>query len=214
MNDFYVYVHKRATDGTIFYVGKGSNNRSKIKAKRNKLWRNVVNKHGYIVEHIADNLTEAEALKFESVLIEQLGRRDIGTGPLVNMTDGGEGLSGVVRTSETRNKIRQAHTGRKHTKQSRLNMSKAHLGHTPSEETRAKMSASQTGRRHTADSKQKMCKPRNLTIYRFEHVDGTVLMTTIHALVKRYALSSGNVNSIVKGTRKQTKGWSCVGKAI
>lgn len=29
MTDFYVYIHRKATDGEIFYVGKGQGNRAK-----------------------------------------------------------------------------------------------------------------------------------------------------------------------------------------
>lgn len=41
--DFYVYLHSRATDGKVFYVGKGSEYRYKSK-QRNNYWRRTVNK--------------------------------------------------------------------------------------------------------------------------------------------------------------------------
>ena len=49
-NNFYVYVHRTADTGRIFYVGKGTKNRAWTKGSRNLHWRNIVNKHGYTVE--------------------------------------------------------------------------------------------------------------------------------------------------------------------
>ena len=48
---FYVYVHKRNDNGSIFYVGKGKGYRSKSKSGRSKHWFNIVNKHGYTIEY-------------------------------------------------------------------------------------------------------------------------------------------------------------------
>src|SRR6202790_667465 len=48
---------------------------------------------------IRDELTEIEAFAVERALINAIGRIDLGTGPLTNVTDGGEGTSGRVMTS-------------------------------------------------------------------------------------------------------------------
>lgn len=100
-NDFYVYVHHRKTDNRPFYVGKGSKDRAKVYAptKRNPFWHNVMRKHGVTCEIVARNLNEDDAFELEMFLIAEL--RDSGL-KLVNLTDGGEGSSGSVRTSEQR----------------------------------------------------------------------------------------------------------------
>ena len=49
-NNFYVYVHRTADTGRIFYVGKGTKNRAWTKGSRNLHWRNIVNKNGYHVK--------------------------------------------------------------------------------------------------------------------------------------------------------------------
>jgi len=53
-----------------------------------------------IVEVVAGNLDEAAAFVEEMRLIETYGRRDLKTGYLFNLTDGGEGFANIVRTPE------------------------------------------------------------------------------------------------------------------
>lgn len=90
---FYVYVHRRASDGRIFYVGKGSGNRARQPWMRNKWWKHTVGKHGLNVEIVAWFENEADAFALERDLIAWYGR-DV----LVNLTDGGEGATGYVDT--------------------------------------------------------------------------------------------------------------------
>ena len=93
---FYVYVHKRP-DGSIFYVGKGHDNRAWVKKSRNKHWQNVVNKHGgFGVEIIEDILTEQEAFTKERELILSIGMEN-----LTNQTIGGISTTGYTHTEET-----------------------------------------------------------------------------------------------------------------
>jgi len=47
---FYVYVHIKESDNTVFYVGKGSGGRAWDFYGRNVYWKNVKNKHGVRVE--------------------------------------------------------------------------------------------------------------------------------------------------------------------
>lgn len=102
MSDFYVYVHRKATTNEIFYVGKGKNNRAWELEDRNNHWHNTVNKHGFKVDVIQTPLQEWYAFELEVELIALYGRSDLGLGPLVNMTDGGDGASGFVHTDETK----------------------------------------------------------------------------------------------------------------
>lgn len=55
---------------------------------------------------------EDAALSLERALIKRFGRRDMDTGSLANMTDGGEGVSGWAPTAEYREKHRQITTER------------------------------------------------------------------------------------------------------
>lgn len=94
-SSFYVYIHKTADTGKIFYVGKGCRKRAYSKHRRNIFWERVVKKHGLVVDIVLDGLTECEALCNEIELIAKL----IADGnKLTNLTTGGEGTSGYKWT--------------------------------------------------------------------------------------------------------------------
>ena len=93
-----------------FYVGKGKNEQSKFHLKEAKY--DVSNKWIYnlyktnkikkilqenlepIILKVKENLSEQEAFELEIWLIWAIGRFNLKLGPLTNLTDGGEGVSG------------------------------------------------------------------------------------------------------------------------
>ena len=92
---YYTYAYLRE-DGTPYYIGKGKGNRAYVKH-----WRSKV-RGGYFTPPEKDrililknNLTENEAYKHEIYMISILGRKDLDTGILRNMSDGGKGGKGV-----------------------------------------------------------------------------------------------------------------------
>ena len=102
MNRFYIYFHINPLKNEIFYVGKGTSGRAKRKHNRSELWNNIVNKYGYIIDIVEDGLTNEEAFEREIFYIKKIGRRDLGLGTLVNMTDGGDGVTAKYKTEEER----------------------------------------------------------------------------------------------------------------
>lgn len=96
-NNFYVYVHRTADTGRIFYVGKGTKNRAWTKGSRNPHWRNIVNKHGYKVEIVFSLLTEDQAFSLEEEIIQQYGLDQ-----LSNQTLGGISTTGYKHTVTAR----------------------------------------------------------------------------------------------------------------
>ena len=104
----FVYRHYRLDTREVFYVGIGSRkDRHNSKRNRNSYWNNIVNKHGFSSEIIADDISREEAKELEIFLIQEYGRKDNGTGCLVNMTDGGEGINGVDSSVFDKEKIKK-----------------------------------------------------------------------------------------------------------
>jgi len=139
----YVYQHIRLDTNEVFYVGVGKNKcRISEKRYRNKYWHHIVNKAGYRIDIIAEGITHQEALNLERQLIKTIGRKDLGLGPLVNMTDGGEGILNM--SEETRQKIAQSKKGRTHTEEVKQKMSNSHKGKKLSEEHKQKVLSSKS----------------------------------------------------------------------
>lgn len=135
--DAYVYLHKKADTGDVFYVGIGSKPkfyRAYEKIKRSKHWVNLVNKHGFVVEILHTGLTWSEAQEKEMEIISLIGRIDLGTGPLINRTAGGDGANGVIVSEETKTKITLGKLGKKRppiTEETRIKLSLARKGVLP-----------------------------------------------------------------------------------
>lgn len=118
---FYVYVHKRADTLEPFYVGKGTRRRAWNCSSRSSYWKRIKEKHGHIVEILYSDLEEQHAFDLEILTIQEY-RADGFT--LCNLTDGGEGASGQVKTAETKLKHSKAMRGRKLSVEHRLKISK------------------------------------------------------------------------------------------
>lgn len=109
----YVYKHIRNDTNEVFYIGIGDDknyNRAYQKRSRNLFWKHIVSKTNYSVEIIEDDLTWENACLKEVEYIKKFGRRDLGIGLLVNLTDGGEGLHNPA--IDVRNKIRSHFFGK------------------------------------------------------------------------------------------------------
>lgn len=101
---FYIYAYLRE-DGSPYYVGKGSGSRAYSKNGRKTQPPN--DKERIVFWH--EMLEESEAFALEIFYIKLFGRKDNGTGILRNLTDGGEGASGV---SESVRKLRSQNADR------------------------------------------------------------------------------------------------------
>ena len=107
-NDFYVYEHIKASNGEIFYVGKGCKKRAMDRKYRSLHWNNIVKKHGFKVNFLVKNIDEELAFFVEQERIDQLKRIGVN---LCNKTDGGEGSSGLVMPQSAKDRISQIHKG-------------------------------------------------------------------------------------------------------
>ncbi len=152
---FYVYIHRKKTTGEIFYVGKGKDGRLNSKVGRSNLWHKIVNKHGYFAEIVQGDLQEWYAFELEAELISLYGRLNLKQGPLVNLTDGGEGVAGIKRSEEYCKNLSLIRKGNTYS-----------LGSKRSEETKRKLSKIKQGTKHSEETKLKMSKDRKLNPYR------------------------------------------------
>lgn len=162
---FYIYAWQYP-DGLTFYIGKGHGKRDRDESTgRNRFFKSIVAKIrlGGQQPHVKrwqDGLLETDAHALETAYIKLFGRRDLKTGTLCNLTDGGDGEAGRVltaehrakigiassnRSAETRAKISASNTGKKHSAEHRAKIGDAVRGRIKSAEERAKLSASRKG---------------------------------------------------------------------
>lgn len=124
-----VYQHIRKDTNQIFYIGIGKTiARSKSKKSRNRYWHHIVDKVGYNVEILHNNIDWDNACELEMDYIKKYGRQDLGTGILVNMTDGGDGSVNVIVTEESRMKLSKAHKGKSLSNEHREKIGKSNIG--------------------------------------------------------------------------------------
>lgn len=190
---YYVYAYKYP-NGTPFYIGKGTKKRMyahlwDAKAERNlnsfniRIIRKILkNNEQPIIEKIVDNVDQEFAVLVEKEAIAKYGRRDLGTGILVNMTSGGDGaidLSDATKkrmykpmSEEFKKKmsvrmkgINNPFYGKKHTAESIEKMRLASLGvsRPHSKETKKKLSKLRIGKlnpfygkHHSEETKKKV----------------------------------------------------------
>lgn len=129
ISDISVYFHRNPKTGVIFYVGIGRGRRPYDFVRRSILWHRYVAKHGEpLVELLFEGCTKEQAYAHERALIRGLGRRNLGTGELLNLTDGGEGAYGRKMSEKARQALRDANLGNKWDEKRRANYIKAKTG--------------------------------------------------------------------------------------
>jgi hypothetical protein len=211
MNNYYTYAYLRE-DKTPYYIGKGKGKRiyqkgkGQIKPPRDKSR----------IIFLKQNLTEEEAFKHEIYMIAVFGRKDLGTGILHNRTDGGEGISGLVHTEETKRKIgkikkgninclgrvlseetkrkiSEALQGRVLTEEHKKNVAEAGKGKVISEETRRKLSEIRKGRILSEETKRKISRAMKGRVLSEEHKRKISDMSKVERIKKSEAMKKTNL---------------------
>ncbi len=212
MNIYYTYAYLRE-DGTPYYIGKGSGNRINGKHRKNV---KVPPKEKRI--YLKKNLTEEEAFMHERYMIFVFGRKDLGTGILINMTSGGEGTTNI--SEKTREKIKKSSTKYKTEEEKILAISKSRKKYyqknkekislyykerwknilSKNENTREEMRRKNRIPKHLHKT-NKLWKTWRIT---FE--DGKIIeMTGLYNFCKENGYSDGLIYQVAKGTRKKHK---------
>ena len=119
-NIFYVYHLIDPITNIPFYIGKGYGNRmydhersvmsGKHPNNNHHLFykiKKILNECGRInYKKIIENIDEQSALLKESEEIKRMGRADLKSGPLCNLTDGGDGVSGLKMSESAKSKMK------------------------------------------------------------------------------------------------------------
>lgn len=167
---YYLYRHIRLDKEEPFYVGIGKKiNRKKPYATvekeykrafsldRNNMWDKIVEKTNYEVEIVLESNDLQHIKQKEIEFIKLYGRKNLNTGTLCNLTDGGEGAFGRIVGDITRRKISEKNKGRKWSEESKKNSSLLRRNNScvTSPETKIKLSKAMKGRKRSEESIRK-----------------------------------------------------------
>ena len=227
--DFYVYEHRRTSDGSVFYVGKGRGRRLFSQSKRNKYWNNSVKKHGFTAHKIYEGLSEDRAFELEALIIDAYGPEN-----LANLTGGGDGMKSPAdevrkrfselqserwNQPEYRENLLSKMKGRKHTADTISKMSIAHKGRVRTEEHCKNLSKSLSGLKKSEAHKKKisilkkgsMSGEKNPSFdwtLRFFYSEKKCMITTAWHFANINGFKRYNVDNLIRGKCKIHNGWS------
>jgi hypothetical protein len=101
-----VYRHIRLDKNEVFYIGIGKDESRAYDKRRSRSdwWKSIISVTDYRVDILFDDLTWDEVCEKEIEFIKLYGRKDLGLGTLVNLTDGGDGSIGYKNSDESNRK--------------------------------------------------------------------------------------------------------------
>ena len=235
-NRFYIYVYldprksgkynygEYHFDYEPFYVGKGTGNRmynhlcksinyNKIFKNKIKKIQRICNCNPIIIKY-QEMLLEQVAFDIERSMVKTIGRSDLKLGPLCNLTDAGEGISGYHHIKETKEKIRKSLLGKKHgsmSEETKEKIRKVNLGikRPCSEETKRKISINRKGKFIITDSWRLKQSISHRKIYYIKDSNGKIhKIDNLPVFCKINNINYGNMSSVLNNNRRSCGGFT------
>ena len=224
----YVYRHIRLDKNEPFYIGIGGDatfKRAKEKARRSDMWKRIVAKGGYSVEILFDGLSWEGAKAKEIELIALYGRKDLLSGTLCNMTDGGDGVMNQVFSESHRKKLSDTAKARIVSDSQKEKLRNYRLGVKNSPEARLKISNAIKGK--PLDEKRKAalklrvgennpmfgrlgenCK--NFKGFIVAYKDGSIhgRYEGIRDCAEQLSITATKISAVIHGRRNKTGGYT------
>jgi len=192
-----------------FYVGKGRYNQhlshleevkyqfkkgNQLKLNKiRKIWIDIGLKPIIIKYNI--NMTEKMAFQLEKDLIQKIGRIDLEIGPLTNLTNGGDGVSGYVWSDDQLEKMRKRMLGNKNPMKN-PEVSKKFLGE------------NNPSKKESFKSRMKIVKSKKWKI--ITPTENNIIIYNLSDFCKNNNLDRESMYNTANGTQKSYKGWKCI----
>lgn len=191
-----VYFHINPLKNEVFYVGIGTIKKPYVKYNRSIFWKNTVKKYGYIIDIIHKDLTWEEACIKEKFYINFIGRKDLGKGSLVNLTDGGDGIKNLA--FESKQKISISNKGKIISLEQRKLMSISQIGKKQSIETINKRIKSLKGKKHSEQTKLKISIAHKGKKFSDETLEKMRIANKNMSIENRYKINEASKKPIVQ----------------
>jgi hypothetical protein len=225
----YVYRHIRLDKNEPFYIGIGNDKdykraHEKYACRRSKFWKKIADKTEYIVEILFDDIDFEFAKQKEIEFIKLYGRKNLGTGPLCNLTDGGDGLANIVFTEQHRKRLSESLKGKTHSIERRQKNREAKLKNPIffTEEIRRKISEANKGKKlsheHIELMKQRIGEKNPMYGRRNYNYMGEVaaykdgvqvgVYDGIHKAAAALKVTATKISACLNGRRKTTGGYT------
>jgi group I intron endonuclease len=210
MKEYYTYAYLRE-DRTPYYIGKGQKNRAYSK---NRHRVKVPPKNRIIILKKFKN--ESDAYAHEEYMIFILGRKDLGTGILLNLSNGGDGNNGYNHTENAKLKLSIRNTGNRnpfygkvHTDELKQQNRERVLGENNYWYGKKGKDNPFYGKTHTEEWKKTQARKKVKYQYKIIDPNGKYYITTnLTNFCRIFNLNSGAMGQVVRKKLKHYKKWT------